>query len=137
MGYDGRSSEGPVHFTCAASGRRSIDRNAPGTKTSGSVRVLQVQEVAGCVGRKLSYEGEDDVERKLGRYPWLRASLAHLVSREQASNDEAEDARTIFLRPLQQQVSPLLAFPTVAPSLGEVGLRTGHHHASHFQGCGH
>lgn len=71
MGYDGGSSEGPVHFTSATFGMGFDSRNGPGTKSFNNVGVSLVKEAAGCAGRELSYEGEDDVERKLGLHPWL------------------------------------------------------------------
>lgn len=98
-----------------------ISRDVPGAKSFNVVRVLLVQGVAGSVRRRLSYEGEDDVERKLGHYPWPRASLVHLVSREQASNDEAEDARTISHSSSSKSnlPSPQLWLPLLLVRLGE------------------
>lgn len=51
-----------------------------------------------------------------------RASLVHLVSREQASNDEAEDARTTSHSCSSKPNLPSPQWLVVAPSsLGEVG----------------
>lgn len=67
MGYD-RQMElwGAVPFTCVTFGGRLINRNVPAAKSFNNVRALLVREVVGSAGRELSYEGEDDVERKLG-----------------------------------------------------------------------
>lgn len=59
-----------MDFTCVTCDGRFTSRDVPGAKSFNVVRVLLVQEVAGSARRRLSYEGEDDVERKLGHYPW-------------------------------------------------------------------
>lgn len=102
MGYNGRSSWRPVLFTCVTFEVHAMIRYVPWIRSLSNLRMLLVVDVADNVGRELSYEGEDDVERKLGHYSWLRASLVYLVSREQSSNDEAENARTTLHKQLQQ-----------------------------------
>lgn len=59
-----------MDFTCVTCDEPFTGRDVPGAKSFNVVRVLLVQEVAGSARRRLSYEGEDDVERKLGHHPW-------------------------------------------------------------------
>lgn len=52
MGYDGGSSEGPVHFTSATFGMGFDSRNGPGTKSFNNVGV-----VVGQRSGRLCWEG--------------------------------------------------------------------------------